>query len=81
MASSSRQRLLEALGEVLRARREHAGLSQEELNFQTGVHRTYISELERGIANPTIVTLERLAQALGTKPSTLLRDMERELDS
>lgn len=48
---------------VERFRREK-GLSQEELGFESGLHRTYVSGVERGVRNPTIEVLEKLAKAL-----------------
>ena len=48
------------------------GWSQEELADQAGVHRTYVSGLERGVRNPTIVVLEKMAKALGVAPASLL---------
>lgn len=56
---------------VQRLRREKAW-SQEELAFEAGIHRTYISGLERGVRNPTIVVVARLAKTLGTSFGTLL---------
>ena len=53
-------------GEALRKRRKQLGLSQEELNFRSGIHRTYISEIE--LKSPTI-HVAALAEALGMKPS------------
>jgi len=47
-----------------RLRREK-GLTQEELEARSGFSQQYLSGLERGIRNPTIVTLYELAQALG----------------
>ncbi|WP_133573079.1 helix-turn-helix domain-containing protein [Maritalea mobilis] len=44
--------------------REIKGISQEELAHRTNLDRTYISGIERGVRNPTIRVLERLASAL-----------------
>ena len=47
--------------------------SQEELAFQTGLHRTYVSGIERGIRNPTVTIIVKLALALGVEPHELLK--------
>ena len=52
--------------------RHEKGLSQEQLAFECGLHRTYISGIERGIRNPTIVIVEKIAKALKIKPGVLL---------
>ena len=51
-------------------------VSQEKLAFQPDLHRTYVSSVERGIRNPTIAIVARLAVALGEKPATLLKYQE-----
>ena len=66
----------EALGEVIRAIRLQRGLSQEELSFACGMHRTYISLIERGINSPSLRTLIAIATALQAKPSQLLGCVE-----
>ncbi len=48
----------------LRRLRLECGLSQEALAVDAGIDRTYVSRLEKGIENPTVAVLERLAQAL-----------------
>ena len=68
---------LVALGQAVLAARERLGLSQEELGFESGLDRTYISGIERGIRNPTAKTIVRLAKALKTKPSSLFKRAER----
>lgn len=52
--------------------REAKGLSQEDFSFEAKLHRTYISGVERGVRNPTVEVLERIAKALGVSPSALL---------
>ena len=54
---------------ALRAAR---GWSQEDLAEASGLHRTYVSGLERCVRNPTILVLERLAKALRTPASALI---------
>ena len=49
----------------MRKRRVELGLSQEKLAVDAAIDRTYVSRLERGLENPTIGVLERLAGALG----------------
>ena len=61
------------LGQNVRRYREACQLSQEELSFETGVHRTYISAVERGVRNPTVLVLERIAAGLGVTPDQLLK--------
>ena len=51
----------------LRRLRVRRALSQENLAVDAGIDRTYVSRLERGLENPTVAVLERLAKALGTQ--------------
>ena len=53
------------LGQNVQRLRREKGWSQEELADQSGLHRTYISGIERGVRNPTITIVERVASALG----------------
>lgn len=55
------------LADELKAARAKAGLSQEALALAAEVDRTYVSQLERGVANPSLLILCRLAVALGSK--------------
>jgi transcriptional regulator with XRE-family HTH domain len=52
-------------------------LSQEELGFRAGLDRTYVSGVERGVRNPTLKVVGRLAKALGTPASKLLAAAQR----
>ena len=56
----------------LRRLRHERGLSQEAFADEAGIHRTYISDLERAARNPTIKLVETLAKALGVSVSDLL---------
>ena len=67
------------LGDILREAREKAGLTQEQLAFQAGVDRTYVSQLENDKKSPTVATLFRLCSAMKVSPSKLLARLERRL--
>lgn len=60
------------LGRNVRKFRLLRGWSQEELSFACGLDRTYISGVERGVRNPTVVVVSELAQALDVAPARLL---------
>ncbi len=62
------------LGLNIRRLREAKGLSQEEFGFQADIHRTYVSDVERGSRNPTITVVEKFAKALSVSPGRLLDD-------
>ena len=63
-------------GQILRELRTEKGISQEDLGFKSGYHRTYISLLERGQKNPSLQTIFRLAKALEISPSEVIRRIE-----
>jgi transcriptional regulator with XRE-family HTH domain len=62
----------ERLAENLRQLRQDKGWSQEAFADEAGLHRTYISDLERSARNPTITVVDKLASALGVTPGRLL---------
>ncbi len=62
----------ERLAKNLRKHRKAKGWSQEEFAFEAEIHRTYISDLERGVRNPTVSIIEKLAVALGVTAGELL---------
>lgn len=65
--------LREKLAENLRRLREERGLSQEAFAELAGLHRTYISMIERKTRNPTVGVLEQICDALGVGPSELFK--------
>ncbi len=62
------------LARNVRRRRTELGLSQEDLADAASIDRTYVSGIERGVRNPTVVLLERLAHALHMQVSELLTE-------
>ncbi len=60
------------LAQNLISLRQAKGWSQEGLADEAGLHRTYVSGIERKVRNPTITVLERLAKALKLAPGRLL---------
>ena len=64
--------IVDRLGKNLRQLRQDKGWSQEEFAHLAGIHRTYISDLERGARNPTIKIIEQLTKALGVSAGALL---------
>ena len=71
MATSTDDGRVRAFGAAVRLRREELGLSQEHLGYKAHVHRTYVSDVERGVRNPTVKVIWKLAEALDTEPSAL----------
>lgn len=67
-----RPRLRSIFAARVREERARQGLSQEGLAEKTGLHRTYIGSIERSERNLTIDNIERIAIALGVKPTDLL---------
>ena len=63
----------------MRVRREELGLSQEALGYKAKMHRTYVSDVERGARNPTVRVIWKLANALDTSPSARCETAERVL--
>jgi transcriptional regulator with XRE-family HTH domain len=53
--------------------RKDRGWSQEQLAFECKIHRTYISGVERGIRNPTVLVLAKIARTLKVPPVELLK--------
>ncbi len=62
------------VGRNVREARQAVGLSQEALADKAGIDRTYVSGVERGVRNPTVTIVARLAEALGVMAADLLRE-------
>ena len=69
--------LASLVGTNLRRLRVAAGLTQEELAHRGSIDRTYLSDIERGIRNPTVLVIRDLATVLGVHPATVLVPEER----
>ena len=80
MATRGRKTSPEALfGEEVSRLRKRLGVSQEELAFRAEVHRTYISQIERGIKSPTLAVILKLSRALGCLASRLVTEVEKRM--
>ena len=55
--------------------RKEAGLSQEDLALEADLDRTYISHVERGTRNPTVIVIFKIAKALNTTASEILKGL------
>ena len=69
----NRERSLKRLGRSLSQLRQEAGLTQEVLAHKAGLHPTYIGGLERGVRNPTLLTLLALSKGLNCRLSYLIK--------
>ncbi len=69
--------IVPCFGVAVRQLREQRRWSQEALAEHANLNRSYIGELERGQAVPSLLTLHKLAQALGISLSSLLEQTER----
>jgi transcriptional regulator with XRE-family HTH domain len=67
----------ERFGFAVKAKREELGLTQEDLAELAKIHRTYLSDIERGSRNLSLINIERLARALKMSISALFQAVER----
>ena len=59
------------VGRNVKKFRKELDWSQEDLAFECDLHRTYISGVERGVRNPTVLVLDTIASSLGVPPARL----------
>jgi transcriptional regulator with XRE-family HTH domain len=71
-------KLEKQIAALIRKRRQAAGMSQELLADEAGLHRTYISLLERGLRMPSMLVFQQLARGLGTTMTSLVQELERQ---
>ena len=64
--------ILKWFGERVRAKRIEVGLSQEQLGQKTGLDRTYISGIERGLRNIGLINVHKIAAALDVSAASLM---------
>ena len=76
MGKRARADIRERFGFAVKDRREALGLTQEEFAERAGIHRTYLSDIERGTRNISLINIERVASALSLKLSELFRAVD-----
>ncbi|MDD1414650.1 helix-turn-helix transcriptional regulator [Dolichospermum sp. ST_con] len=74
-----RSKLDQNVGLEIQRRRLEKGFSQEYLAEITGLHRTYISQLERGLKSPSVRVLSHITNALTVTMSNFLQSVEESL--
>jgi transcriptional regulator with XRE-family HTH domain len=74
--SPEQQAALALLGAIIQSHRQQQGLSQRTLATQTGLSHTYISQIEQGKRNPTILSLHSIAKALRISLCLLLTPLD-----
>jgi len=72
MSSAQERELILSLGKAIKARRLKAGLTQVALGSKAGLHPTWISQIENGRVNPTVINLSLLSGGLGIGLSELI---------
>ena len=71
--------ILETIGKNIRSSRLQLGLTQEQLALNSGRNQSYIGHIERGMKNPTILTLEKIASTLKvTLPELIISNEKKE---
>jgi transcriptional regulator with XRE-family HTH domain len=76
MRKRAKSDIRERFGFAVKIRREELGLTQEDLADKAGIHRTYLSDVERGSRNICLLNIERVAAGLALPVSELFRAAE-----
>ena len=69
--------ILQVFGNNLKKFREEQGMSQEKIAEKAGLHRTYISDIERRKRSISLSNIQKIAEALGVEPYMLLKKEEK----
>ncbi len=77
MRKGAKPDIRDRFGFAVKTRREELGLTQEDLAEKARIHRTYLSDVERGTRNICLINVERVAAALAMQLSELFRLVER----
>jgi transcriptional regulator with XRE-family HTH domain len=72
--------LNQSIAQALVKYRHLSKISQESLADLADIHRTYVSQIERGLKMPTLAILFKIAYALKIKPSDLIQEIESQYD-
>lgn len=75
---TEKPQILREIGDAIRHHRLAKGWSQEELSFNSGLHRTYIGAVERGERNVSVLSLQKIAHAMEIPVAALFRDREKQ---
>lgn len=75
LTQKERKAIRLGFGRLLRERRHEKGMSQEELAFESGLHRTYVGSVERGERNLSLENIFVFAKALKCHPGDLIPDL------
>lgn len=75
LTEKEREDIRLAFGKLLRKKRQEIGISQEELAFRSGLHRTYVGSVERGERNLSLENIFVFAKTLGYHPRDLIPDL------
>lgn len=70
-------KILTEVGRLIRKHRNARGWSQEELADRAGLHRTFNASIERGVRNPTVTSLHRVAAAMDLTVSEMLAGLRK----
>jgi transcriptional regulator with XRE-family HTH domain len=68
--------LNKAIAQTIAKLRHEANISQEELADRAGIHRTYVSQIERSLKSPTLHVFMQIAKALNTSASEIIKEIE-----